>query len=94
MRTWENAKRRTSLKINFANKPSSLHSSTNPKRLINDAISRLIHLTFRHKFKDVVERAAHQYMHALQKNYGNYIVGPAEPVIGRIRNQYLMEFLF
>lgn len=55
--------------------------------------TRIIHLTFKHKFKEVAERAAVQYTNALKSKYGNYIVGPAEPVIGRIRNQYLMELL-
>lgn len=55
--------------------------------------SRIIHLTFKHKFKEVVERAAVHYANTLKNKYGNYIVGPAEPVIGRIRNQYLMELL-
>ncbi len=55
--------------------------------------TRIIHLTFRHKFKEVVERAAYHYANALKNKYGNYLVGPAEPVIGRIRNQYLMELL-
>jgi primosomal protein N' (replication factor Y) len=55
--------------------------------------SRIIHLSFKHKIRDVVERAAHQFANALRNKYGNYIVGPAEPVIGRIRNQYLMELL-
>jgi len=40
-----------------------------------------------------VERAAQAYADALKIKYGQYIVGPAEPVIGRIRNQYLMELL-
>jgi primosomal protein N' (replication factor Y) len=55
--------------------------------------TRIIHLTFKHKFKEVVERAASRYADALKGRYGNYIVGPAEPVIGRIRNQYMMELL-
>lgn len=55
--------------------------------------SRLIHLSFRHKFREVVERAARHFGEALQSKYGSYIVGPAEPVINRIRNQYLMELL-
>lgn len=55
--------------------------------------NRIIHLTFKHKFKEVVERAAYQYANALKNKYGNYLVGPAEPVIGRIRNQYLIELL-
>lgn len=55
--------------------------------------TRIIHITFKHKIKEVVERAAQLYADAMKKNYGHYIVGPAEPVIGRIRNQHLMELL-
>lgn len=55
--------------------------------------TRIIHLTFKHKIKDVVERAAQHYTDVLRKKYDRYIVGPAEPVIGRIRNQFLMELL-
>jgi primosomal protein N' (replication factor Y) len=55
--------------------------------------SRIIHITFKHKFKEVVERGAEQYSNAMKIKYGRYMVGPAEPVIGRIRNQYLAELL-
>ncbi|HUM98395.1 MAG TPA: primosomal protein N' [Chitinophagaceae bacterium] len=63
------------------------------KQFAYPPFSRIIHLSFKHKFKEVVERAAHQYAQVLNNKYGNYIVGPATPVIGRIRNQYLMELL-
>jgi primosomal protein N' (replication factor Y) len=56
--------------------------------------SRIIHLTFKHKIREVVERGAQQFANALANRYGAYIVGPAEPVINRIRNLYLMELLF
>jgi primosomal protein N' (replication factor Y) len=56
--------------------------------------SRLIHLVFKHKMKEIVERAAYDFANSLRARYGKYIVGPAEPVIGRIRNQYLNELLF
>ena len=55
--------------------------------------SRIIHLSFKHKIREVVEGAAHHFANALKNKYGNYLVGPAEPVVGRIRNQYLMELL-
>jgi primosomal protein N' (replication factor Y) (superfamily II helicase) len=55
--------------------------------------SRLILLTFKHKIKEVVEGAAYQFANSLKNKYGKYIVGPAEPVINRIRNQYLIELL-
>ncbi len=28
---------------------------------------------------------------ALKKDLNNFVIGPAAPVVGRIRNQYLME---
>ena len=40
-----------------------------------------------------MERGAYEFAKALEHKYGKYLVGPAEPVIGRIRNQYLMELL-
>jgi primosomal protein N' (replication factor Y) len=55
--------------------------------------SRIIHLSFKHKIKDIVQRAAFHYAAALKNRYEKYLVGPAEPVINRIRNQYLMELL-
>jgi len=63
------------------------------KQFFYPPFSRIIHLGFKHKMKDVVERAAQHYADALRNKYGQYIVGPAEPVINRIRNQYLMEML-
>jgi primosomal protein N' (replication factor Y) len=70
------------------------------KQFFYPPFSRIIHLGFKHKMKDVVERAAQYYADALRNKlarpaggYGQYIVGPAEPVINRIRNQYLMEML-
>ena len=56
--------------------------------------SRLILLTFKHKFKEIVESAGYHFANALKSKYGNHIVGPAEPVINRVRNQFLVEILF
>ncbi|MGZ5219786.1 MAG: replication restart helicase PriA, partial [Chitinophagaceae bacterium] len=63
------------------------------KQFFYPPFSRIINLSFKHKMKDVVENAAQQFANALKNKYGNYLVGPAEPVVGRIRNQYLMELL-
>jgi len=63
------------------------------KQFAYPPFTRIIRVTFRHKFKEVVERGVHVYAKALQPLYGNFMVGPAEPVIGRVRNQYLMELL-
>ena len=72
----------------------------NRKKFFYPPFSRLIHVSFKHKMKDVVKRAALFFANGLKNKptypaggYGKYIVGPAEPVIGRLRNQYLMEML-
>lgn len=55
--------------------------------------TRLIRLTLRHKIKDVVHDAALIFADSLRNRYQNYITGPSEPAVGRVRNQYLMEIL-
>ena len=63
------------------------------KQFFYPPFSRLIHVTFKHKIKEVVEKAAHFFADGLKTKYGQWLVGPAEPVINRIRNQHLMELL-
>jgi primosomal protein N' (replication factor Y) len=55
--------------------------------------ARVIRVTFRHRDKEVVQSAAQFFANNLKKDFGSWLIGPAEPVIGRIRNQYLMELL-
>jgi primosomal protein N' (replication factor Y) len=55
--------------------------------------TRVIRMTFRHRDKEVVQSAAQFFANNLKKDFGPWLVGPAEPVVGRIRNQYLMELL-
>ncbi|HEU4471473.1 MAG TPA: primosomal protein N' [Flavisolibacter sp.] len=55
--------------------------------------SRIINIHFRHKERDVVFDAAHHFAQQLDISYGRYIVGPAEPVVNRVRNMFLMEML-
>lgn len=63
------------------------------KRFFYPPFSRIILLTFKHKMKDVVDDAARFFAAAMKSKYGQYIVGPAEPIVNRIRNQFLMELL-
>ena len=51
-------------------------------------------VTFKHKLLEVAVKASTQFASALQAKFGQYMVGPAEPVVNRVRNQYLMELLF
>jgi primosomal protein N' (replication factor Y) len=55
--------------------------------------SRIILLTFRHREKETAAAASRNFARALQQEFGDRVVGPAEPVVGRIRNFYLMELL-
>jgi len=55
--------------------------------------SRIVLLTLKHKDKAVVANAADKLAALLRQDLKEYIVGPAAPVINRIRNQYLMEIL-
>jgi primosomal protein N' (replication factor Y) len=63
------------------------------KQFFYPPFSRVIHIAFKDKERDVVFDAAHHFANSLQTVYGKYIVGPAEPVVNRVRNMYLMELL-
>ena len=41
----------------------------------------------------MVYEAAIRLAEGLKGAYGDHIIGPAEPVVGRVRNKYLMEIL-
>jgi len=55
--------------------------------------SRIIRVTFKHKMQNIVHDAASVFALYLHKEFGNYLTGPGEPVIARIRNQYIMELM-
>ena len=55
--------------------------------------SRIIRITFKHKIQDIVHDAASLFALHLHKEFGKYLTGPGEPVIARIRNQYIMELM-
>lgn len=55
--------------------------------------SRIVLLTLKHKDKDVVNECAVKLVLALNAELKGYVTGPAVPVVGRVRNQFLMEVL-
>lgn len=55
--------------------------------------SRIIMLTLKHKDKETVIAGAAHLAELLRQDFKNYVTGPAAPVIGRMRNQYLMEIM-
>ena len=65
----------------------------NRKRFFYPPFSRIIKIILKHKIKEVVTEAANTLGDNLKKDFYNYIVGPAAPVVNRIRNMYIMELL-
>ncbi|HEX8460308.1 MAG TPA: helicase-related protein, partial [Segetibacter sp.] len=65
----------------------------NRKLFFYPPFSRIIQLTIKHKDKAVAEEAANILGRFLHDKYAKYTSGPAEPPIGRVRNQYLFELL-
>jgi primosomal protein N' (replication factor Y) len=63
------------------------------KQFFYPPFSRIIQIQFRHKERDVVTDGAHVFAKTLDVPYGKYMVGPAEPVVNRVRNMFLMELL-
>ncbi len=55
--------------------------------------SRMIQLSFRHKDQQIVRQAAQQMASWMAPRFGNYLIGPAAPVVNRVRNQYRMELV-
>lgn len=55
--------------------------------------TRLIHLTFRHKENHIAEECANVLVMGIKKDFEQYVTGPAQPVVNRIRNQYLWDVL-
>ncbi len=68
------------------------HEMAMRKQFFYPPFSRLIRITLKHKLKEVVEEAADILGNLLKKDF-QHLVGPAAPVINRVRNMYLMEIL-
>jgi primosomal protein N' (replication factor Y) len=65
----------------------------NRKRFFYPPFSRVIKIIIKHKMKEVVSEAANKLGDALKKDMNDFIVGPAAPVVNRIRSLYLMDIL-
>lgn len=63
------------------------------KRFFYPPFSRVIKITFKHKLKELVFDAAMVFANNFKGALGQYLVGPAEPVVNRVRNQFLMELM-
>ena len=65
----------------------------NRKDFFYPPFSRIVMLTLKHKDKTVIDAAADKLASLLRQDLKDYVVGPATPVIGRVRNEYLSELL-
>ena len=65
----------------------------NRKQFDYPPFTRLIQVIFKHKEKHIAEEAANIMMHGLKADFGSECNGPAQPVVDRVRNQYLWEIL-
>ena len=54
--------------------------------------SRLVRIIIKHQDKSVAQHAADELYRSLSKNF-SAMIGPAQPVVNRVRNRYLMEIL-
>jgi primosomal protein N' (replication factor Y) len=54
---------------------------------------RLIRITLKHKDYDRVDEAAVWLSKALRQTFGNQVLGPETPAVGRIRNLYIRNIL-
>ncbi len=66
---------------------------SNRKEFDYPPFTRLIQVTFKHKEKHIAEEAANIMMQGLKLNFASQSNGPAQPVVDRVRNQYLWEIL-
>lgn len=55
--------------------------------------TRLIQFFFKHTDKNRALQAADFFAHRLLPLFGDYLIGPAEPVVNRVRNRYIYEVL-
>jgi primosomal protein N' (replication factor Y) len=55
--------------------------------------TRLIQVKFKHKDKQIAEEAANIVALTLKKQFGDAVNGPSQPVVDRIRNQFIWEIL-
>jgi primosomal protein N' (replication factor Y) len=65
----------------------------NRKQFSYPPFTRLIRINFKHKEKHIAEEASNVFSNGIKSQLGNYIMGPSQPVVDRIRNQYIWEIL-
>jgi len=65
----------------------------NRKHFFYPPFTRLIQVIFKHKEKHIAEEAANILMKGMKQHFGEMMNGPSQPIVDRVRNQYLWEIL-
>ena len=63
------------------------------KEFFYPPFSRMVMVTLKHRNKETVEVAANKLAIFIAQDLKEFITGPAAPVVGRLRNMYLMELM-
>ncbi|MEO7523684.1 MAG: primosomal protein N', partial [Ferruginibacter sp.] len=63
------------------------------KEFFYPPFSRVVLITLKHKDKQLLDDAASKLAVLLRQDLNGYVDGPASPVVGRLRNEYLMNIL-
>ena len=65
----------------------------NRRNFFYPPFSRLIKIIFRHKENHVAEEASNILLQGMKLNFGKYMSGPSQPIVNRVRNQFIWEIL-
>jgi primosomal protein N' (replication factor Y) len=63
----------------------------NRKHFAYPPFSRLMSILFKHKENHIAEEAANHFLQSLDPMMQKTVMGPAQPIINRIRNKYIWE---
>ncbi|MEP7280021.1 MAG: primosomal protein N', partial [Bacteroidota bacterium] len=63
------------------------------KQFFYPPFSRIINILFRHRDASIVQAATVFFAAQLKPYLSNYMIGPAQPVVNKVRNLFLMELM-
>ena len=63
----------------------------NRKQFAYPPFSRLMSILFKHKENSIAEEAASHFLHTLTPEMQRTVLGPAQPLVNRVRNKYIWE---
>jgi primosomal protein N' (replication factor Y) (superfamily II helicase) len=64
------------------------------KQFFYPPFSRLIQVQMKHKNNEVLHKAADYFVKHIDTKFHQYIIGPTEPFVNKVRNQFIIDILF